>query len=406
MKNISIFNRFKKPVPNPQTMERAELISGNNSFSPWSGDAYSLDIYRGGVDAIARNCGKLKGSHVISYADHKKVEGDFRINQLLQVSPNPYMTAYDFLYKMVTHYYLYNNAFAYLQKDNRGQLLGVYPMGANHADFMTDPTGEMYCKFLFNNGKDVILPYSDIIHLRRNFNQNDLLGDQNTAIMDTLELAHAQSEGMVTSIQSSANIRGIMKHTGILSDEKLKETRRTFMENYLQMSNNGGVVMVDDKIEYIPINQAPVNIDTDQIEAIKTKIYNYLGISESIVNSSYNEDQFSAFYESTLEPIALQLSLEFTRKIFNDREQTFGNSICFESGRLIFSSNATKVNMIKELVPLGLLSINQALEILNLPSVPDGDKRLQTLNVVDADKANQYQLNEKENINHERNQNK
>lgn len=114
--------------------------------------------------------------------------------------------------------------------------------------------------------------------------------------------------------------------------------------------------------------------------------------TQSIVNSSYNEDQFSAFYESTLEPIALQLSLEFTRKVFNDREQTFGNSICFESGRLIFSSNATKVNMIKELVPLGLLSINQALEILNLPSIPDGDKRLQTLNVVDATKAEQYQL--------------
>ena len=89
-----------------------------------------------------------------------------------------------------------------------------------------------------------------------------------------------------------------------------------------------------------------------------------------------------------LENIATQLSMEFTRKLFTERERAFGNSIIFESGRLQFASNATKVQLIKELMPLGLLTVNQALEILNLPGVEDGDKRLQTLNVVDASKAN------------------
>ena len=64
----------------------------------------------------------------------------------------------------------------------------------------------------------------------------------------------------------------------------------------------------------------------------------------------------------------------------------------FESGRLQFSSNATKVNLIKELMPYGLLTVNQALEILNLPSVEGGEKRLQTLNVVSADEAHKYQM--------------
>ena len=50
--------------------------------------------------------------------------------------------------------------------------------------------------------------------------------------------------------------------------------------------------------------------------------------------------------------------------------------------------------MIKELVPYGILTINQALEILNLPAVEDGDRRLQTLNVVNAQKADQYQIGE------------
>ena len=51
--------------------------------------------------------------------------------------------------------------------------------------------------------------------------------------------------------------------------------------------------------------------------------------------------------------------------------------------------------MIKELVPYGLLTVNEAREILNLAPVEDGEKRLQTLNVVQADKALDYQLEDK-----------
>ena len=110
------------------------------------------------------------------------------------------------------------------------------------------------------------------------------------------------------------------------------------------------------------------------------------------MDSTYTENDFAAFYESVVEPVATQLSLEFTRKLFNDREQAFGNQIIFESGRLQFSSNATKVNLIKELLPLGILTINQALEVLNLAPIEGGDKRLQTLNVVDAAAATDYQM--------------
>lgn len=389
---MKFLNIFKQKVE-PQNATRIELMSGSQAvFTPWSGDAYSNDIYRGAVDAIARNAAKLKGSHTIRYADHNKVDKDCKINRLLQVQPNPYMSAFDMIYKMVTHYFLYNNSFAFLQKDERGQLTGIYPLRALHVDFLSDQLGQVYCRFLFANGKEVTLPYVDIIHLRRNFNDNDLLGDSNIALLPALELAHTQNEGITNAIKSSANIRGILKFTQIMAPEKLKEEKDAFITDYLQIANSGGIVATDQKTEYIPIDVNPVAIDDKQIQAIKTKIYDYLGISETIVNSSYTEDQWAAFYESTLEPIAVQMSLEFTRKLFNEREQAFGNSIIFESGRLQFSSNATKVNLIAQLIPYGLLTINQALEILNLPSVVDGDKRLQTLNVVDAQQANNYQL--------------
>ena len=393
---MNIFERIFRRTPTPVAMQRAEVLGGPTAyFTAWNGDAYGNDIYRGAVDAIARNAAKLKGSHVIRDGGHTTAYEGGRLNRLLQVQPNPYMSAYDLLYKLVTHLHLYNNAFAFLAHGIRGEIVAVYPLRPSNVDFIADPTGALYCLFRFAGGREVTLPYADVIHLRRNFNDNDLLGDSNDALTPALELAHTQNEGIISGIKAGANIRGILKFTQIMAPEKLKEEKDRFIADYLTIANDGGVVATDQKTEYVPITTNPAIIDDKQMAAVKTKIYDYLGISEKIVNSSYTEDEWAAFYESTLEPIAVQMSLEFTRKIFNDREQAFGNSILFESGRLQFSSNATKVNLIAQLMPYGLLSINQALEILNLPAVEDGDKRLQTLNMVDASKANQYQIKEK-----------
>lgn len=347
------------------------------------------------MDAIARNAAKLKGAHTVKQGGKSLGISD-DLTRLLQVQPNPYMSAYDLLYKLATHYYLDSNAFAFIQRGERG-VIGIYPIAAAGVEFVTDPVGSLFCRFTFYNGKHITLPYSDIIHLRRFFNKNDLLGDSNTALAAALEMAHTQNEGIINGIRSSANIRGILKFTTIMAPEKLREEKDRFIADYLTIANEGGVVATDNKAEYQPITVTPAVVDAKQLDAVKTKIYSYLGISEKIVTSSYTEDEWAAFYESIIEPLAVQMSLEFTRKIFNEREQFYGNAVMFESGRLQFSSNATKIKLIAELIPYGLLTINQALEILNLPAVDDGDKRLQTLNVVDMAKANQYQLGEAKN---------
>ena len=390
---MGIFDKIlKKSSATTATRTISSLVNEQGSFTTWSGDAYSNDIYRGAVDAIARNCGKLKGSHVINYEDHRTKEGDCKLNRLLQLQPNPYMNAYDFLYKMITHYYLYNNSFALLERDARGNTSGIYPITCSYVEFLSDGLNRLFCRFTLESGQAVILPYEDLIHLRRNFNSNGLLGDDNAALYPAIELAHTENEGIINAIKAGASIRGILHYTQIMAPELLKQEKEAFMKDYLAMNNDGGIVATDQKTEYTPIDSSPTMINADQSKAIREKIYNYLGISENIVNSSYDENTFAAFYESVIEPIAVALGMEFTRKIFNEREQAFGNAIVFDSGRLQFTSNATKVQLIKELMPMGLLTVNQALEILNLPSVQDGDKRLQKLDFIDQEIAADYQL--------------
>lgn len=392
---MALLDRFfkRKPQAVATSATPVELLSGNAAFTQWGGNAYENDIYRAAVDAIARNAAKLKGCHIIQTGEVKKPATD-KVNRLLQVQPNRYMNAYDMLYKVVTHYYLYNNGFLLIQRDG-AEIQGFYPLNPTQVDFLTDAAGNLYARFQFRNGSQFIADYRDVIHLRRNFNSNDLLGDDNAALYPALELADTQNQGIVNGIKAGANIRGIIHFTQIMAPEKLKEEKEAFIADYLSISNDGGVVATDQKMEYTPIESKPATIDAEQLKAVKSKIYDYLGVSESIVNSSYTENEWASFYESTIEPVALQLGLEFTRKLFTEREIAFGNTVIFESSRLQFSSNATKVSLIKELMPYGLLTVNECREILNLGAIPDadgGNKRFQTLNVVDADKANTYQV--------------
>lgn len=377
-----------------QQMKNFEMLNGGyKSFSQFTGDAYQNDIYRSAVDSIARHIAKLSGKHIIN--NSKQNDSNSKINRLIQDRPNPYMSGYDFLYKVATQYFLYNNAFILVQKDNKGNLSGLYPLSPTNVEYVVDARNEMYLKFLFSNGEKVILHMNEVAVLRRHFNSNELLGDDNSAIMPTLQLAHTQNEGMNEAIKNSAQIRGIVKYTQALSPSKLKEAKEEFMNNYFTMANNGGVIPVDTSMEYQPLNVSDVQIDTSQMQVVKQKIYDYLGISESIVNGTYTEDGWQAFFESIIEPFSIQIALELTDKVFSEREKAFNNRIIFESSKLQYASNQSKTNVIKELLPLGVLTVNQALDLLNLPNVEDGDKRIQSLNYVDKDIVNEYQMQNK-----------
>lgn len=393
---MSFFDRFKKKTEAGETkrLEIAEMLSGNNNmFSSYSGDAYSNHIYRTGVDAIARNAAKLNGQHVIydKETDQRK-PGDSTLNHILGNRPNDQITAYDFIYKMVTHYYINNNAFAIIDRDGRN-VKALYPVNVKSMQFYTDPSENLYCSMLLPDGKKFILPYNDVIIIKRFFNEKDLLGDDNTPIGSTLQLAQTQNEGMQHAIKSGASLRGLLKYNQVLSPERLKDEKNRFVKDYMTMSNDGGIAALDAKFDYQPLKDEPVKVDREQVEAVKDKIYSYLGINDKIVKSEYDENEWAAFYESTIEPLSVQLSQELTHKIFTPREQAFGNRINFSSNRLQFSSNETKTNIIKELMPYGIFTINQALEILNMPPVEGGEKRIQTLNVVNADKVDEYQQN-------------
>ena len=60
---------------------------------------------------------------------------------------------------------------------------------------------------------------------------------------------------------------------------------------------------------------------------------------------------------------------------FTKEEIKRGYHIALESSKLQFASNNTKLSVSQQLFDRGILSVNQVMDVWNLPHVEDGDKR-------------------------------
>lgn len=390
----NLLSTIFKDTSQPIHLENAQLINSFNSLiTNYNSEIYNDLTVRSCVDTIARHISKLKPEHIIKDQEGRHSQ-DSKINTLLSSRPNIYMSTADFLYKMTSQLLYYGNSFIYVQRDSNNDIYGFYPI-----DFATcelkEVNNALYLKFNFYTGKTIAVPYSDIIHIRRNFSSHDFLGqDAYQPLQETLSNLFKARRSISNKVENSGKLSGVLKIKGNVGQENWITQAKLFANNFMSFSNDtGGIAAVDSSTDFVPITNQVESAEDAQLKYLQKEVYSYFGITEAIVNGNYTETEWQAFYESTIEAIKIQLSQEFTAKVFTEQERKYGNIIDFNSNRLTYASTANKVSMIKELGALGLLTTNEARELFDLAPVEDGDKRLVSLNYINADKADEYQLN-------------
>lgn len=358
-------------------------------FSRFGGDIYDTAMIRTCIDTIARNAAKLSPKHVRS-TDRGFETLNKTIQRLVSEQPNELDNAYSFYYKIVSQLFLYNNAYVYIARDPNGVPIGLYPVLPEKTKLL-EYQGNVYVEFQFSERRRYIASLrDDVILLKRFYCQNDILGEGQEAIIKAMSFRHVMQEGIVNAIKTTANLRGYLKTTKtMLKPEDVKRTRDQFVNDFVNNSDGTGIAGLDATTDFKELNLNPVTASDGQVDYINAEIKNYFGLCDEIIQSKYTEDEWNAFYESVLEPIAVQMSLEFTNKLFTLRERQFGNKIIFESNRLQYASNTTKVQIARYLN--NYLTMNEIREIFNLAPIENGERILQDLNHINADIADEYQ---------------
>lgn len=347
------------------------ITERGEGFYSYNGNLYSSDIVRSCIRPKTQAIGKAVAKHIRKDEVNTQVNPEAYIRFLLE-EPNPYMSGQMLQEKLANQLALNNNAFALIERDLNGLATAIYPINSSSVEALENSQGEIFLKFLVKN-KYYTFRYADIIHLRRDFNSNDIFGENpSRALSQLMEIVNTTDQGIVKAIKNSNIIMWLLKFNNVLREEDLQRQTKEFVESFLRVDSDlTGAAATDAKFDAQQVEPKNYVPNSAQTKGTIDRIYSFFNTNENIVQSSYNEDQWISYYEAEIEPVLVQMSNEFTRKIFTRRERGFGNKIIFESSNLNFASMQTKLNLV-QFVDRGIMNPDEVREILNMAPIPDG----------------------------------
>lgn len=399
---------FKNKNPGNSNMQYAKFIDGSVPiFSQFGNDVFASDVVQICIDIIATELSKLRPTHIRTDKEGIQTIPSGSLNRLFKFGPNSIMSTRDFLEKITWLLMANNNCFIYPIYENKTDRKGnkyreyteFYPLNPTQVDFLRDTSGKLFVQLYFQAGNNFTLPYEDLIHLRKKFSLNEIMGGgrdgqpDNDALLKTLEINDTLLQGLDKAIKSSLCIRGVFNINTMLDGEAQKKERQKFEDSI--KNNESGILALDLKGDYVPISTDPKLIDKETLAFLRDKILPYYRVSLPIFLGDYTDEQYQAFYEAALEPIIISLGQAFSKTIFTTNELNFGNEIIFFQKDLSFLSVKSKLELLKTAGEQGLFSDDEKLAILGYPPLMDGTgkRRTMSLNYIDVSLANDYQIN-------------
>ena len=338
-------------------------------FTSWAGGIYESELIRAAINARATHISKLK----------VETKGSARpaLQTKLKHGPNEFQTWGQFLYRLSTILDIHNTAFITPVYDRYGEPSGIYTPLPDRCE-MVQFGGKPYLRYEFNWGEKAAIELEYCGIMTKYQYKSDFFGETNKALFPTMDLIHIQNQGIEEGVKSAASYRFMAQLANFSKAEDLaKERKRFTSENFSRDADASGLLLFPNT--YTNIKQVEVKpwiIDADQTKFIKDNVFEYFGVNDDVLMNKAYGDAWAAFYEGAIEPFAIQFSDVMTKMLFTFREQSQGNLVMATANRLQYMTNKDKLEVSAQLVDRGIISLNDAREIWNLPPVDDGDVRI------------------------------
>lgn len=377
---MPFFTRSKKHYRDATVKERITMVTEKgNGFYAWNGKLFESDMVCSCIRPLSCAIGKMQATHVRKNPDGTIQKNPEPYMRMLLEEPNPFMCGQVMQEKVSNQLELNKNAFILIVRDAFGLPIELYPIPSTGVDAVYQGNA-LYLKFYYQNGKSSIFPYSEIIHLRMDFCNNDIFGESPAkALTSLMNIVGTTDQGVVKAIKNSGVIRWLLKFTTAMRPEDLKKNVQEFVDNYLDIeSDTFGAAGVDGKADAVRVEPKDYVPNAAQTDRTKDRIYAFFNTNEKIVKSTATEEEWNTYFEMVVEPRALQWGNEFTRKLFTRRERGCGNRIYFDANNLHAATLKTKLQL-REMVDRGAMTPNEWRETMNLSPVDGGDVPIRRL---------------------------
>ena len=181
----------------------------------------------------------------------------------------------------------------------------------------------------------------------------------------------------------NSSLRGFLKLPTKAADEHLKKQARNRVDSMLDLAKSGGIAYLEQGEEFQELSKDYSTASKEELEFLKSQLYNAHGINEKLFTCDYTEEQYRAYYSSVMKLYQRVYSEEINRKYFTKTARTQGNKL------LVFFDMADMISF-KDLVEggfkskyAGLMNSNEFRETyLGLPGYEGGEVFETNLNAV------------------------
>lgn len=372
---MSLFDKIfrpKKAEKSKDALDRSVIFHELNGYHPVfrdsHGEIYESEIVRAAIDARARHISKLKVELVGTSQPS--------LQSKMRLAPNQWQTWSQFLYRTSTILDVHNTAFIVPVFDAGMVITGYCPVLPVSCE-LVEYQGEIWLRYRFSHGDTAAVELRKCAILTKYQYKDDFFGSNNDSLDETMKLIGIQRSGLEAAVENSASYRFIAQVNNFSKTEDLaKERKRFSQENLTKESESGGILLFPNTYTNIKqVDAKPYTVDADQMKLILENVENYFGVNEKVLRNEANGDELDAFFNGAIEPFAIQFSDALTMAIFSERERANGSHVIANANRLQYMNTSAKVQLAQQMLDRGVMSINEARDLFNLPEVEGGEVR-------------------------------
>jgi HK97 family phage portal protein len=317
-----------------------------------------------------------------------EIQKDHPLERLVNLEPNPNMSAFGWRQTMEVLRNTEGNAYALRVLDRLGQVERLDILNPTRVQPMQDPEDHsIWYKVTMDDGNTAVAPGFLVINLKH-MSANGIKGirpidvlrkslDYDTQVKElSLDQLDGVNHGIMLTVPNSG-----------LSQEQKDDVVERFLETYEKSGRS--VVILEGGLTATNFSSQPVDSQLLDVERITRNrvatVYNlppHLLGDYTDTSFSTAEQQMQEFLQLTITPIVQQWEDEFNRKMISPEDYADGYRFRFDLSALLRADQNTTANMSQMAIRGGWRKPNEVRAMYGLPPDPRGDELMSSRDLI------------------------
>jgi HK97 family phage portal protein len=332
------------------------------------------------VDRIATDIARMPFQPFERDGDDNHLANWHYLYGLFQQEANPVMASFRFKYLMQTWVLLWGNAYAEMELNGRGQIVGLWPWFPDRTHvWRPEPGGPLAYTYKLRTGNQITIPQDRMFHLR-GLSLDGLIGMSPVEVhKQHMALSMAMTEHSAKFFANGARPGGVLTHPQALSEKAKQSLQNSWDEVHRGVGNAHRIAILEEGLQYKEVGLKMVEAQFAEIAGMTdetiARIYQVpqhkIGLLDKATNNNI-EQQSLEYIQSCIGGWTTNWSseVEFAMLSLRDRQKIFTQ---FDLTPLILGDFQTMGNFIAMVTDRGVMNGDEVRrKYLGMNPQPDG----------------------------------